>query len=61
LFKGPSVGTLAGLAEVWEQYQSIMNWLIQKITTVSYTPAFIIIAVLAPLTIVNTILIKSNR
>jgi ACS family hexuronate transporter-like MFS transporter len=28
-----------------------MNWLIPKITTVSYTPAFIIIAVLAPLTV----------
>ncbi|MGA9638094.1 MFS transporter [Flavobacterium sp.] len=52
LFKGPSVGTLAGLAgSVGAVSVIIMNWLIPKITTVSYTPAFIIIAVLAPLTI----------
>lgn len=52
LFRGPSVGTLAGLAgSVGAVSVIVMNWLIPKITTVSYTPAFIIIAVLAPLTI----------
>lgn len=54
LFKGPSVGTLAGLAgSIGALSVIVMNWLIPKITTVSYTPAFIIIAVLAPLTIVS--------
>ena len=60
LFKGPSVGTLAGLAGMIGAVSvSIMNWLIPKITTVSYTPAFIIIATLAPLTILSImVLIK---
>ena len=31
----------------------IVNWLIPQITTVSYTPAFIIIAVLAPMAMVS--------
>ncbi|GIZ07779.1 MFS transporter [Flavobacterium sp. UMI-01] len=54
LFKGPSVGTLAGLAGAIGTFSVIiMNWLIPQITTVSYTPAFIIIAVLAPLTILS--------
>lgn len=54
LFKGPSVGALAGLAgSIGALSVIVMNWLIPKITTVSYTPAFIIIAVLAPLTIVS--------
>ena len=54
LLKGPSVGTLAGLAgSVAAISVIIMNWLIPKITAVSYTPAFIIIAVLAPMTIVS--------
>lgn len=61
LFKGPSVGTLAGLAgSVGTVSVIIMNWLIPKITTVSYTPAFIIIAVLAPLTI-GTIMILIKK
>ncbi|WP_418264564.1 MFS transporter [Flavobacterium faecale] len=56
LFKGPSVGTLAGLAgSVGAVSVIIMNWLIPKITTVSYTPAFIIIAVLAPLTLLSIV------
>lgn len=52
LFRGPSVGTLAGLAgSVAAVSVIIMNWLIPKITTESYTPAFIIIAILAPMAI----------
>ncbi|MEM7381392.1 MAG: MFS transporter [Bacteroidota bacterium] len=54
LLKGPSVGTLAGLAGTIAAVSVIiMNWLIPKITTVSYTPAFIIIAVLAPLAVLS--------
>ncbi|TMU56098.1 MFS transporter [Flagellimonas algicola] len=54
LLKGPSVGTLAGLAGTVAAISVIiMNWLIPKITTVSYTPAFIIIAVLAPLAVLS--------
>lgn len=54
LLKGPSVGTLAGLAGTIAAVSVIiMNWLIPKITTVSYTPAFIIIAVLAPLSVLS--------
>ena len=60
LLRGPSVGTLAGLAGTVAAISVIiMNWLIPQITTVSYTPAFIIIAVLAPLSILSIyILIK---
>lgn len=54
LLKGLSVGTLAGLAgTVAAVSVIIMNWLIPKITMVSYTPAFIIIAVLAPLAVLS--------
>ncbi len=54
LLKGPSVGTLAGLAGTIAAISVIiMNWLIPKITTVSYTPAFIIIAVLTPLAVLS--------
>ncbi|GHC53930.1 MFS transporter [Ulvibacter litoralis] len=54
LFRGPSVGTLAGLAgSVGAVSVIIMNWLIPKITISSYTPAFIIIAVLAPLAVLS--------
>lgn len=56
LFRGPSVGTLAGLAgSIGAVSVIIMNWLIPKITTNSYTPAFIIIAVLAPLAVLSII------
>ncbi|TDE44889.1 MFS transporter [Flavobacterium rhamnosiphilum] len=60
LFKGPSVGTLAGLAgTIGAVSVIIMNWLIPKITTISYTPAFIIIAILAPLSMLSVfVLIK---
>ena len=58
LFKGPSVGTLAGLAGMIGAISvMIMNWLIPIITKVSYTPAFIIIAALAPLTIVSLLVL----
>ncbi|HLT53177.1 MAG TPA: MFS transporter [Flavobacteriaceae bacterium] len=58
LFKGPSVGTLAGLAGSVAAFSVIiMNWLIPKITQTSYTPAFIIIAILAPMAILSIILL----
>lgn len=58
LFRGPSVGTLAGLAGSVAAFSVIiMNWLIPKITQTSYTPAFIIIAVLAPLAILSIIVL----
>jgi ACS family hexuronate transporter-like MFS transporter len=47
LFRGPSVGTLAGLAGTVAAFSPIiMNWFIGKITAGgSYTPAFIAITV----------------
>lgn len=46
LFRGPSVGTLAGLAgTVAAISPMIMNWFVGQITTSSYTPAFIAICV----------------
>ena len=46
LFRGPSVGTLAGLAgTIAAVLPMIMNWFIGRITTESYTPAFIAITV----------------
>lgn len=46
LFRGPSVGTLAGLAgTIAAVSPMIMNWFIGRITTESYTPAFIAITV----------------
>ena len=54
LLKGPSVGTLAGLAgTVAAVSVIIMNSLIPKIAAVSYTPAFIVIAILAPLAVLS--------
>ncbi|GAA4269344.1 MFS transporter [Hyunsoonleella aestuarii] len=54
LLKGPSVGTLAGLAgTVAAVSVIIMNSLIPKIASVSYTPAFIVIAVLAPMAVLS--------
>ncbi|EAP86653.1 MFS transporter [Croceibacter atlanticus] len=48
LFRGPSVGTLAGLAgSVGAVSVIIMNWLIPKMTVESYTSAFITIAICA--------------
>lgn len=58
LFRGPSVGTLAGLAGSVAAFSVIiMNWLIPKITEISYTPAFVIIAVLAPMAILSIIVL----
>ncbi|MCF6296894.1 MAG: MFS transporter, partial [Flavobacteriaceae bacterium] len=49
LMNGKSVGTLAGLGgSIGAISVIIMNWLIPIITVDSYTPAFIILAVLAP-------------
>ncbi|MFW2348286.1 MAG: MFS transporter [Wenyingzhuangia sp.] len=46
LFRGPSVGTLAGLAgTVAAVSPMIMNWFVGQITTSTYTPAFIAICV----------------
>ncbi|WP_299185144.1 MFS transporter [uncultured Aquimarina sp.] len=46
LFRGPSVGTLAGLAgTVAAVSPMIMNWFVGQITTSSYTPAFVAICV----------------
>jgi len=63
LFRGPSVGTLAGLAgTVAAVSVIIMNSLIPMIAQVSYTPAFIVIAVLAPLAVLSIyVLIKRIR
>lgn len=50
LLSGKSVGTLAGLGgSLGAISVIIMNWLIPIITVESYTPAFIVLAVLAPL------------
>ena len=58
LFRGPSVGTLAGLAgTVGAVSVIIMNWLIPQITINSYTPAFILIAILAPLAVLSILLL----
>ncbi|WP_075341362.1 MFS transporter [Tenacibaculum agarivorans] len=52
LLKGKSVGTLAGLAGgIGAISVIIMNRLIPEITKTSYTPAFIILACLAPLSL----------
>lgn len=46
LFRGPSVGTLAGLAgTIAAVSPMIMNWFVGQITTSSYTPAFVAICV----------------
>ncbi len=63
LFRGPSVGTLAGLAgTVAAVSVIIMNSLIPQIASVSYTPAFIVIAILAPLAVLSIyVLIKKIK
>jgi ACS family hexuronate transporter-like MFS transporter len=54
LLSGKSVGTLAGLGgSIGAVSVIIMNWLIPIITVESYTPAFIILAVLAPLSVLS--------
>ncbi|SHJ07192.1 MFS transporter [Aquimarina spongiae] len=63
LLKSKSVGALAGLAgTIGAISVAIMNFVIPKITTVSYTPAFIILAVLAPLSVLSIfVLIKEIK
>lgn len=63
LLNGKSVGTLAGLGgSIGAVSVIIMNWLIPIITTESYTPAFIILAVLAPLAVLSiNMLIKEIK
>ena len=63
LLNGKSVGTLAGLGgSIGAISVIIMNWLIPIITTESYTPAFIILAVLAPLSVISIyVLIKEIK
>lgn len=70
LFRGPSVGTLAGLAGTVAAFSPIiMNWFIGKITTGgSYTPAFIaitisvVLAVLAIFILINKVkLVIENK
>ena len=63
LLNSKSVGALAGLAgTIGAISVAIMNFIIPKITAVSYTPAFIILAVLAPLSVVSIfILIKEIK
>ena len=54
LLDGKSVGTLAGLGgSIGAVSVIIMNWLIPIITVDSYTPAFIILSVLAPLCLIS--------
>lgn len=54
LFNGKSVGTLAGLGGTVGIFSVIiMNFLIPVITEKSYTPAFILIAVLVPLGVIS--------
>ncbi|MEL6919260.1 MAG: MFS transporter [Bacteroidota bacterium] len=54
LLSGKSVGALAGLGgSIGAVSVIIMNWLIPIITTESYTPAFIILAILAPLAVLS--------
>ena len=61
LLSGKSVGTLAGLGgSIGAVSVIIMNWLIPIITVESYTPAFIILAVLAPLCLLSIHLLIKN-
>ncbi len=54
LLSGKSVGTLAGLGgSIGAISVIIMNWLIPIITVESYTPAFIILSILAPLSVMS--------
>jgi len=54
LFRGPSVGTLAGLAGTIAAISPmIMNWFVGKITLSSYTPAFVAITVSVALGVVS--------
>lgn len=61
LFRGPSVGTLAGLAgTIAAVSPMIMNWFVGQITTQSYTPAFIAICVSVVLGVVAIFALIKN-
>lgn len=61
LFKGPSVGTLAGLAgTVAAISPMIMNWFVGQITTSSYTPAFVAICVAVALGVLSIFFFIKN-
>jgi ACS family hexuronate transporter-like MFS transporter len=59
LFRGPSVGTLAGLAGTIAAFSPIiMNWFIGRITEGgSYTPAFVVITVSVVLAVLAVLLL----
>ena len=64
LFRGPSVGTLAGLAGTVAAFSPmLMNWFIGRITDGgSYTPAFIAITISVALAVVSVlVLIKKVK
>ena len=64
LFRGPSVGTLAGLAGTVAAFSPmLMNWFIGRITDGgSYTPAFIAITISVALAVVSIlVLIKKVK
>jgi ACS family hexuronate transporter-like MFS transporter len=61
LFSGKSVGSLAGLGGTVGIFSVIiMNFLIPVITKVSYTPAFILIAVFVPLGVLSVYVFCKN-
>ncbi len=61
LFRGPSVGTLAGLAgTVAAISPMIMNWFVGQITTNSYVPAFIAICVAVVLGVLSIFVFIKN-
>ncbi|OIQ38434.1 MAG: MFS transporter [Bacteroidetes bacterium MedPE-SWsnd-G1] len=61
LFRGPSVGTLAGLAgTVAAVSPMIMNWFVGQITTSSYTPAFIAICISVVLGVISIFFFIKN-
>lgn len=61
LFGGKSVGTLAGIAGfIGSVAVMIVNWLVPKITVDSYTPAFILLGVLAPLSVIALFALCKN-
>jgi len=63
LFRGPSVGTLAGIAGMVASISPmIMNWFIGQITKSSYTPAFVAITISVVLGVLSVfVFIKEIR
>ncbi len=61
LFSGKSVGSLAGIGGTVGIFSVIiMNFLIPVITKTSYTPAFILIAILVPLGVLSIYIFCKN-